>query len=685
MGNIGFGKKLYISSIGIILMTIVIIAAFNFYQTESRFLSKGKASIENVAQVLSKIIDIQHGLLAEKIGSDMNMLKTEADSEGKVALVESRTLDLTAVDIATGKETPVTLPKLIVGLQFLTGDYKIVDKAGQFTDSEIMAYQLYEDMLIKVSTNRKNDDDSRPIGEAFSKASPQYQAIAENKTLSFLRGEGKETSVWNISPFKDEMEGVVAGGYCISRKVLTKDLEDLVKGISVNGNGFAFIHDGKGRILTHPDAAYLKLNLNDLEGGKSLLEKKTGAVSFEHNGHLYYAYDIYFEPWELYFAVAVSEAELMEGVDRQILTSALISGLIALVLGCLIIGLMNRQLMGHMNGMATLAREVANGNFQHSFDYQAKDAIQDTVTAMNDMVHGLGDMIRNLNEEVDTLGNASGELNRISEDMSEGSKSSMGKINTVASAAEEMSVNMDSVASAMEQASTNVETVAEDTGNMRNSIQKVAENAGQTRNITSKAVKQAGRISEQVQHLGQAADQINRVTDTISNISSQINLLALNATIEAARAGEAGKGFAVVANEIKDLAGQADEATEDIGLNINNIQNQISQSVSQIQEISGIIDNINTFVSESVNAIESQTETTVRISENVSQVSLGIQEVNENVAQSSTVSSQVADEITGVLETSQQIDAFSSVLKEKVTTLEAVMGKLRQMTEKFQI
>ncbi|MCP4718599.1 MAG: hypothetical protein GY860_04000, partial [Desulfobacteraceae bacterium] len=52
MGNIGFGKKLYISSLGIILLTIFIIAIVNFYQTKKSFLSKGKAGIQNVSDVL---------------------------------------------------------------------------------------------------------------------------------------------------------------------------------------------------------------------------------------------------------------------------------------------------------------------------------------------------------------------------------------------------------------------------------------------------------------------------------------------------------------------------------------------------------------------------------------------------------------------------------------------------------
>jgi|GEM_PF-4499852 len=57
---------------------------------------------------------------------------------------------------------------------------------------------------------------------------------------------------------------------------------------------------------------------------------------------------------------------------------------------------------------------------------------------MNEMVTELGGMIRALDTGVDTLGEASGELNRISDQMSEGAKISVKKVNNVASAAEEM-------------------------------------------------------------------------------------------------------------------------------------------------------------------------------------------------------------------------------------------------------
>jgi len=685
MSNIGFGKKLYISSVGIILLTILIVAGVNFFQTQKSFLAKGKAGIQGVSDVLANTIEVQYVLQKAKLESDMGMLISEGNTSGKITKVMSRTVDIDASDITSGEKIKLTLPRLVVGLKYMTADYEIVDKVGQVSDSEIMFYQLADNKLVKVATNFKSKDDTRPIGEYYSDSSSPYKAMMSESSHIFLEGEGGEKILRLLSPFKDVMEEKLAGAYGISCKVLTSEFVTLVEKITVNGNGYAFISDGKGTILAHPDKAYLNRSVGEFTGGDAILKSKKGFVSYEHGKDLFYGYTTYFKPWDLYFTVAVSEAELMAGINEQILGSAGISGAIALVVGLLIIAMMNRQLMANMNGMAAMAKAVANGDFNHSFTYSARDAIHDTVDAMNEMVAELGQMIRALNGGVDTLGSASGELNRISDQMSEGADLSVTKVNNVASAAEEMSVNMDSVAAAMEEATTNVETVSANTVQMKTSIEEVVKNSDHTRQITNTAVEQARQTSERVRRLGQAAEEINKVTDTINSISAQTNLLALNATIEAARAGEAGKGFVVVANEIKALAGQTAEATEDIGRNIQDIQTQIQGAVSEIQNISSIVQDIDGLVSQSGESIEVQSAATGDIAENISQVALGIQEISENVAQSSGVSGQVAREITDVLEASRQILAFSGEVKLKAQSLDEVMVQLKEMTQKFQV
>jgi hypothetical protein len=67
MVNIGFDKKLYIGSIGIIFLTILIIAVVNFYQSKNSFLAKGQTSIQNVSDVLLKTVQLKYNLQKEKI------------------------------------------------------------------------------------------------------------------------------------------------------------------------------------------------------------------------------------------------------------------------------------------------------------------------------------------------------------------------------------------------------------------------------------------------------------------------------------------------------------------------------------------------------------------------------------------------------------------------------------------
>jgi methyl-accepting chemotaxis protein len=211
--------------------------------------------------------------------------------------------------------------------------------------------------------------------------------------------------------------------------------------------------------------------------------------------------------------------------------------------------------------------------------------------------------------------------------------------------------------------------VASATEEMTATIGEIAGNSEKARRITEEATRQAARISEQMNHLGQAAQEIGKVTETITEISSQTNLLALNATIEAARAGSAGKGFAVVANEIKELAQQTAAATEDIKSRIAGVQSSTAGGIAEIGKISQVIHEVSDIVAAIAAAIEEQATVTKDIARNIGEATTGVRDANVRVAESSQVTQSIAQEIAGVDQATRTMADGSEQVRASATDL----------------
>jgi methyl-accepting chemotaxis protein len=207
-----------------------------------------------------------------------------------------------------------------------------------------------------------------------------------------------------------------------------------------------------------------------------------------------------------------------------------------------------------------------------------------------------------------------------------------------------------SVASAAEQASVNVQTVASAAEELSASVAEIGRQVTQSTHIAGKAVVDAARTDVVVQSLATAARKIGDVVSLISSIASQTNLLALNATIEAARAGEAGKGFAVVASEVKALANQTGKATDEISSQIAQIQETTKEAVGAIQSIGGTIREISEIAAAIAAAVEEQSAATQEIARNVQEAARGTQEVSSTIGgvkQAATETGAAASQVLG--------------------------------------
>lgn len=255
-----------------------------------------------------------------------------------------------------------------------------------------------------------------------------------------------------------------------------------------------------------------------------------------------------------------------------------------------------------------------------------------------------------------------------------------GVVNTVTSAATEMTSNAQSlaataeetsrqsaaVAAASEQASQNVQTVAAAAEELTASVAEISRQVVRSSQIALAAVEEATSTNSTIKGLAEAAQKIGAVVQLITDIAGQTNLLALNATIEAARAGEAGKGFAVVASEVKNLATQTAKATEEIGAQISAMQSATEVSVKAIEGISGTIGQLSEIAGTIASAVEEQGSTTQEIARNVQDAASGTNEVSTNITGVSTAADETGQSASHVLAASGELSRQAETLRRAV-------------------
>ena len=304
--------------------------------------------------------------------------------------------------------------------------------------------------------------------------------------------------------------------------------------------------------------------------------------------------------------------------------SLAVAGVGVLVLG-LLGWIITRSVVRPLNKVRAVLTGLADGDLRGSTDVTSRDEVGRMAYSLERSMANVREVMTAIGDSSTTLASATEQLSASAQDM--------------ARLADESSEQSRIVATAAGQVSTNVQTVSAGSEQMGASIREIAQNASEVSRVAGQAVTAADETTATVAKLGESSLEIAGVVKVITSIAEQTNLLALNATIEAARAGEAGKGFAVVANEVKELAQETAKATQDITARVEAIQADTQGAVRAIGEISSIIGLINDSQGTIAAAVEEQTATTTEMNRNVAEAAVSAGEIAANIDAVSTATS----------------------------------------------
>jgi len=382
---------------------------------------------------------------------------------------------------------------------------------------------------------------------------------------------------------------------------------------------------------------------------------------------------------------AVLTDEQMLSHARVVRNRILFMGLAAILIGIGLTFFISRSISRPVIQGVTFARTIAGKDLTKRLDINQTDEVGILASALNDMSENLRRIFSDVVAGIDTLTASSTQLSGVSRQIEANAGRTSEKTSHVSTSAETMSATMGSVAAATEQTTMTLQMIASAIEEMVTTIREVSQNTEKGSETTGKAVATAQEVSFKVKDLDRAAEEINKVTETIAEISEQTNLLALNATIEAVRAGAAGKGFAVVAGEIKALAQQTALATQDINVKIHSIQAIATESVGAINTIVEVINGINGIVATVASAIEEQSVTTREISNNISEAVSGLDEVNKNISQASALSKKVTQDVTDVSQATESVESGSHEIRTSAEALAGLAEELHGMVVRFTI
>ncbi|MCE0850147.1 methyl-accepting chemotaxis protein [Pseudomonas asiatica] len=373
----------------------------------------------------------------------------------------------------------------------------------------------------------------------------------------------------------------VAGVGVVGADLDLKALVQLINTLEFEGMGYAFLVDGQGKVLVHPDRRFTMQPMEKLftEGVPSLQAGVLSNAVSEDGERIVTFMPVQGLPgvtWYLGISLSKQHAYALQDAFRWVAATATLVAVCSLLV---VLSLLIRLLLRPLRVMTAAMVDIAEGegDLTRRLPVTSRDELGLLAGAFNQFVERIQGSIQQVSCTMGLVEQVAGQVIGCTSLTIEGSRVQAERTGSIVAAVNQLGAAAQEIAG-------NATCASQQAGNAR--VQAIEGRDVVEHNV--EAINQLsmliGTSSAHIMELSDKTEAIGQILEVISAISQQTNLLALNAAIEAARAGEAGRGFAVVAEEVRNLAHRTQQSAHRVKQLIEELQAGAQTVVGAMQQ-----------------------------------------------------------------------------------------------------
>ena len=391
-------------------------------------------------------------------------------------------------------------------------------------------------------------------------------------------------------------------------EIAIKSLEDLpekkaaiaLKKLRYGKNGYFFLLDFNGFMISHPDPKLEGKNDNDLKdpNGVYIVRGiiKTARENPDEGGYTSYmwktpgsdqmqpklTYSRVIKKWNLVIGtgiyidnievlVAKERGKVNSEISSLVVNNTIITVIIVMVLLAIVTFFVNKYINKPIGDISNGIKNFDN-DLTKKVTVTTDDEIGELAKWFNSYIDNLHDVIKKVSDATTDINSGLSECSTAVEQQATISTEQSAAVSEITSTMEELSASSSQIADHSNAVVDIATKTWDDTKKGTSALESLIMKMGDIKNDNLNSI-------QEIVELGRKSKEISKVMEIINSIADQTKLIAFNAALEASSAGEAGKRFGVVAVEIRRLADSVMESTGEIEGKINEIQEAINRLV----------------------------------------------------------------------------------------------------------